>query len=218
LVLLTLPTKADAPEHSPFSTNLATIAGHEFAKCPDCAEWVKVEARICRYCGAGVRDYIQSELTSAQAEKLRSDLDKEMRLQTARDRSAAFRKSAAFKRRVTAGILAGVIAVTGVVVVVNVPRTSPWESATSECGADSGFTVDGNSITLSPLSEANQEQNMCILSQFSELAALPIKNPRSVYPISTATYKAGRYLLSAKWDFKETPDGGWAVYTLTDAP
>jgi hypothetical protein len=218
LVLLTLPARKDGAQQSPFSLNLATIDGNESAKCPDCAEWVKVEARVCKHCGADVNDHIQAVIAAARDEKLRSEANREKLLQAARDRTSAFRISPAYKRRIIGVSLAGLLAVAGVVVVVNLPKPSPWESATRACGANSGFTIDENTIRLEPLSDANLIQNSCILSQFSELASFTVENRTTVDRVSEATYKAGKYDLSAQWNFQNNPDGGWGTYTLTETP
>lgn len=58
LVVLAIPKSEDkiiASSNSSFST---TSSGEQLVKCPFCAEWVKSEAKVCKYCKSDIEDAI----------------------------------------------------------------------------------------------------------------------------------------------------------------
>ncbi len=89
--------------------NFGFLDGERAAKCPKCAEWIKVEASVCKHCGHEVGEYIQAEMQTQQAEESARQAKLETELAAEREASQAARtkmlKSKKFRLAAGSGAL-----------------------------------------------------------------------------------------------------------------
>lgn len=86
--------------------NRATLAGEELLKCPKCAEFIKAEAKVCRFCQSDVSAYA-SDMAAKLAEAKKAEAaaeqawlaDYEQNLQDKFDAQKAAQAEAAQKRK-----------------------------------------------------------------------------------------------------------------------
>lgn len=79
LVVLALPPKNEI-QISKHSDRVMTKNGAQHIKCPECAEWIKAEALVCKHCGREVGSklqIIQSEIAQAEEKEQLQQIAKE---------------------------------------------------------------------------------------------------------------------------------------------
>jgi hypothetical protein len=163
LVVLAIPKVDKAPQAINPNSNFASSAEGKLFKCPYCAEWVKSEARVCRYCGKDIADDVKkfSEAEKAQSEKLRLEAAAEA-ARTEAERQEALKISKEKRREFFKKPLVRILGLAGVVVLVGgiaagfiakasadsafEAAHSDWATLVKECGS----LPDGATVTVSP--------------------------------------------------------------------
>jgi hypothetical protein len=88
LVVLAIPKKDEPLQKSQDSFFVKNSSGEELVKCPFCAEWVKSEAKVCKYCKSDIEtaitQYREAEATAKSKEKelLAQEAENQKKLQS----------------------------------------------------------------------------------------------------------------------------------------
>lgn len=77
LVVLAIPKREDQVVASNNSSFTISSSGEELVKCPFCAEWVKAEAKICKFCNSeieqAINEYRRAELEAKNTAKRKEE-------------------------------------------------------------------------------------------------------------------------------------------------
>lgn len=80
------------------NSNIGLINGEKHIKCPSCAEWVKLEAQICKHCGNDLSKHIQVTL-AAEEESVRFEAQKAIENRIARIEATKLWRANLFRNR-----------------------------------------------------------------------------------------------------------------------
>ena len=95
--------------------NFGFLDGERAAKCPKCAEWIKVEASVCKHCGHEVGEYIQAQMHAQQAEESARIEKLETQLAAEREASQAARTKMLKSKKFRLFAAAGTVVVLGLI-------------------------------------------------------------------------------------------------------
>jgi hypothetical protein len=99
--------------------NFGFLDGERAAKCPKCAEWIKVEASVCKHCGHEVGEYIQAQMHAQQAEESARIEKLETQLAAEREASQAARTKMLKSKKFRLFAAAGTVVVVGLVAFIS---------------------------------------------------------------------------------------------------
>ena len=159
LIVIAVPRVAPKPAQRSYSGNFKSTSEGELVKCPFCAEWVKSEAKVCKFCGKDIGDLIASLRKEDQDQEAAALAQREAKLaaynavraEAAAKQAAqraAFRRTSKFKLLV-AGIMAVGLGIVGLIIFLSVQpqpqkplvksdyeRVNEWLTAMDSCGFD----------------------------------------------------------------------------------
>lgn len=171
LVAIAIPRR-EVPVDASTSSRFVRSNEGELVKCPFCAEWVKAEAKVCKYCGKDIADEVAALRAEERTKQASAAAEREAAIAAYRAleaenatkeaaRRAAFRKSYKFKLLV-AGISAAALGIAGIAFFLSIQpkpqkplvksefeRVNEWLVVMDSCG----FDVRNAATTV------NQEEN-----------------------------------------------------------
>lgn len=100
LVVLAMPKKDEQLVQSEDSSFTKNSAGEELVKCPFCAEWVKSEAKVCKFCKRDIeseiadlkREEANQTIAAAKLATARSEEEELKRIELEKERKKEFKK------------------------------------------------------------------------------------------------------------------------------
>jgi hypothetical protein len=104
-------------------SRLGVLNGEQVLKCPKCAEWIKVEATVCKHCGQDVAEHVRSTLSDVYEKSvaMSRDAEEQSRVVEAKKRE---RRRAFFRNRAVQAGAVVVVASIGIVSFLSVSRSN----------------------------------------------------------------------------------------------
>lgn len=111
LLVLAIPQRKSTP--SGYSKEFSIDLSKKMGKCPDCAEWINLEAKVCKHCGVKVGIYFENILTDLNSERERKMVERERALEVRkiaiRSKLRKVAKSKYFKVSLAGGVIVAMI-------------------------------------------------------------------------------------------------------------
>lgn len=123
LVLLVQTSGSQNVRRQGPDSRLGILNGEQVLKCPKCAEWIKVEATVCKHCGQDVAEHVRSTLSDIYEKSVAMSraAEDESRIVETKKRE---RRKAFFKNRVVQAGALVTLASIGIASFLSVSRSS----------------------------------------------------------------------------------------------
>lgn len=129
LVVIALPHNDQRSATSPYSGRLSHRNGEALIKCPQCAEWIKSEAKICRHCGSNVEKTVEEVLQ--EASRNQQEAEYEIILQKQQNVREIELKRARRKPWILGSIVALIVVIVVASIIASVNRPGSYAAGAS---------------------------------------------------------------------------------------